>query len=304
MTDNIIQKLLQVVNAAPSDANAGYLSEKLVAGTDITISVENVPGNPGAKRLRIDAGGTPAVAQYTIDSNDNANGTGTAGPDPFAGVFNVAIGDSALNNYNTVGATFSRSIAIGLRALEFLEASNGNIAIGTDALGSMGDSSGDNVAIGSDAGINGGDGLEANVFLGAQSDVFDDLFDYIYSTALGSFSQITADDQIKMGDEFATVFISGFLQINEVEQDSTPMMGVATLVAGKVTVDHDAVQDNSRILLTVQSVGGSQGMISVGTRVADTSFDIDSSNAADTSTIMWMLIKPGDTYDPDYDPTP
>ncbi len=74
--------------------------------------------------------------------------------------------------------------------------------------------------------------------------------------------------------------------------DSVKKMGVATLVAGTVTVSNTYVVANSIIQLTCQSVGGTQGMLSVGTIVAGTSFVIDSSDVADTSIIYWEIKEP------------
>lgn len=66
-------------------------------------------------------------------------------------------------------------------------------------------------------------------------------------------------------------------------------LGTAVLVAGTVTVSTTAVTANSKIFLTCGVVGGTQGILSVGTIVAGTSFVINSSNAADTSSINWII---------------
>lgn len=70
-------------------------------------------------------------------------------------------------------------------------------------------------------------------------------------------------------------------------------IGTATLVAGTVTVSNTSVTANSLILLTVQVAGGTQGNLSIGTVVAGTSFDINSDNAADTSTVGYMIVEKG-----------
>ena len=66
--------------------------------------------------------------------------------------------------------------------------------------------------------------------------------------------------------------------------------GKATLVAGSVTVLNANVVAGSVIQLTHQVLGGTQGMLSVGTIVANTSFVINSSNALDTGIIGWTMI--------------
>lgn len=68
-------------------------------------------------------------------------------------------------------------------------------------------------------------------------------------------------------------------------------MGVATLVAGTVTVNNELITANTRVFLTVQTAGGTQGFLSV-TRVAGTSFTITSTSATETSTVAWLLVEP------------
>lgn len=69
-------------------------------------------------------------------------------------------------------------------------------------------------------------------------------------------------------------------------------VGVATLVAGTVTVSTTAVTANSRIFLTRDTPGGVVGDLSAPTAsiTAATSFVINSDNVADTSTINWFLV--------------
>ncbi len=66
----------------------------------------------------------------------------------------------------------------------------------------------------------------------------------------------------------------------------------AAMTAGTVTVSTTAVTASSKIFLTVNTPGGTQGVLSAPTAsiVAGTSFVINSSNAADTSTVNWLII--------------
>lgn len=68
-------------------------------------------------------------------------------------------------------------------------------------------------------------------------------------------------------------------------------MGTAVLVAGTVTVANTSVTATSRIILVNQAVGGTIGILSVGAITAGTSFVINSSNALDTSTVLWILLE-------------
>jgi hypothetical protein len=78
----------------------------------------------------------------------------------------------------------------------------------------------------------------------------------------------------------------------KLEDGANKSMGVATLVAGTVTVSNTRVQANSRIFLTGQNSSGTHGELAVSARAAGTSFTITSSNAADTRDIAWMIIEP------------
>ncbi len=66
--------------------------------------------------------------------------------------------------------------------------------------------------------------------------------------------------------------------------------GKATLVAGTVTVNTTAIDNSRLILLTRSTVSGTSGHLCSSNIVEGVSFDIDSSNALDTSTISWLLV--------------
>jgi len=68
--------------------------------------------------------------------------------------------------------------------------------------------------------------------------------------------------------------------------------GVATLVAGAVTVSLATVTAASRIFAFTQTPGGTVGFLHCSARVVSTSFTITSSNVLDTSTIAWFCIEP------------
>lgn len=70
-------------------------------------------------------------------------------------------------------------------------------------------------------------------------------------------------------------------------------IGQATLVAGSATVSTSSVDANSEIFLSVQAPGGTQGFLSIGTIIPNTSFVINSSDAADISAVNWWIIEVG-----------
>jgi len=95
-------------------------------------------------------------------------------------------------------------------------------------------------------------------------------------------------------DSFGVVTQTGNLALDSVgngifiKEGTNATMGVATLVAGTVTVNNTGVTANSRIFLTHQNNAGTPGFVSITAKVVGTSFTITSSNAADTSDIAWI----------------
>lgn len=79
-----------------------------------------------------------------------------------------------------------------------------------------------------------------------------------------------------------------------VKEGTNATMGVATLVAGTVTVNTTKVTANSRIQLTTQTLGTILRPAAVGVtaRTAGTSFTITSGDVTDTSTVAWVIVEP------------
>ena len=78
-----------------------------------------------------------------------------------------------------------------------------------------------------------------------------------------------------------------------VKEGSNAKMGTAVLNGTTaVTVSTTAVTATSRILLTINTPGGTPASPYVFTRTAGTSFQIKSTGASDTSTVVWMLVEP------------
>jgi hypothetical protein len=68
-------------------------------------------------------------------------------------------------------------------------------------------------------------------------------------------------------------------------------MGVATLVAGTVTVANTSITANSRVFTTIQAAGGTLGVHAIANIVPATSFDIVSNSVLDTSTVAYIIIE-------------
>jgi hypothetical protein len=78
-----------------------------------------------------------------------------------------------------------------------------------------------------------------------------------------------------------------------VAEGSNAKQGVATLVAGTVTVADTSVTASSRIFLTTNTPGGTVGSPYNSARTAGTSFTITSTSSTDTSTVAYEIFEPG-----------
>jgi hypothetical protein len=80
-----------------------------------------------------------------------------------------------------------------------------------------------------------------------------------------------------------------------IKEGANAKQGIATLVAGTVTVSNTSVTANSRIQLTVQSLGTvtSPKAVAITARTAGTSFTITSADNTDTSIVAYEIFEPG-----------
>ena len=79
----------------------------------------------------------------------------------------------------------------------------------------------------------------------------------------------------------------------KITEGTNARMGKATLVAGTVVLNTNAVTANSRIFLMDQTPnGGTPGTSYISARTAGTSFTITSTNAGDVSDVAWIIIEP------------
>lgn len=79
-----------------------------------------------------------------------------------------------------------------------------------------------------------------------------------------------------------------------VKEGANARSGVATLVAGTVTVANTSVTATTRIQLTAQSLGtvASPKALAVTARAAGASFTITSADVTDTSVVHWFMTEP------------
>lgn len=111
-------------------------------------------------------------------------------------------------------------------------------------------------------------------------------------------SAALANATAKIAAFYSDVFTTEKLAINVTGKLVWPtggaadVIGTATLVAGTVTVATTAVAAASKIFVSCNTPGGVLGFLSapVASIVAATSFVINSSNPADTSTVNWVIV--------------
>jgi hypothetical protein len=105
----------------------------------------------------------------------------------------------------------------------------------------------------------------------------------------GSTRLHTVNTMVTEGD-FVCDVAGGGLNLRE---GTNARSGVATLVAGAATVATTEVSANSRIQLTVQSLGTVSVPQAVGVtaRNAGTNFTITSAGGTDTSVVAWVIIE-------------
>lgn len=78
----------------------------------------------------------------------------------------------------------------------------------------------------------------------------------------------------------------------KIKEGSNAKLGAATLVGGSVTVTTTAVHSTSRVFVTANSSSSGHGALWVENVVAETSFDIKSTNILDDAMVAWVIFDP------------
>lgn len=101
---------------------------------------------------------------------------------------------------------------------------------------------------------------------------------------------ITAGAATLTGADFDIATAGRGLRVSE---GANGKQGIATMVAGTVTVPNTSVTANSRIFLEPEELGLLTGIVRVSARVVGTSFTITSTVATDTANVAWIIFEPG-----------
>lgn len=132
----------------------------------------------------------------------------------------------------------------------------------------------------------------------AGSEVSDLIFSGVNSGAEADIMTLKGSKQVQMNGYGTATFTGTAATYPAFTSDGTiiekkRIEGTATLVAGTVTVSNSDIATGTRIFVSCDTPGGTQGILStpVASIVNATSFVINSSNAADTSTVNWFFWK-------------
>lgn len=101
----------------------------------------------------------------------------------------------------------------------------------------------------------------------------------------GSIS-ITGSVNVFNGNIIANTLGTGL----QVKSGANCRIGTDVLVAGTKAVANTSITANSKVMMSVSALGGTQGILSY-TKNIGVGFTINSSNAADTSTVDWFIVE-------------
>jgi len=138
--------------------------------------------------------------------------------------------------------------------------------------------------VGTDAGLNGGNNFFVqDVKAGYPPRL---LIDGNGNLAIGKDSPNYKLDVV--GDIGITALGAGL----KIKEGTNAKLGITTLVNGAATVATSAVTATSRIMLTIQSPGGTVGSPYIQARVSNASFTIQSTSSSDQSVVAWLIVDP------------
>lgn len=265
-------------------AGGGNGSISLNGGTQV-IALNNQLG--GGTSITGSSGGTLHWTQQfnnsTLQFTDNINsvnqltispGSGTTGGIGVAGALSVS-GTSALNGATTVTSSSSFPLTIAGTSAVVTGLAMTNTHASTQIAIQFQQTGTEKWDFGMDSAGNG------------------TLDFFIYQAATGHLSlQIKTNDDVYLnGGNLMVDTVGKGLQIKE---GSNAKQGTVTLSAGTVTVSNTSVTANSRIFLTVTSLGTvtTPKAVAVTGRTAGTSFTITSADNTDTSTVAYEIFEP------------
>lgn len=260
-------------------------SGQTLIGALVNITSTSGGSNSYALRVKLNAGNTGGSANSTLENYNAVAGTGTT----------LNIGSAFTSPLaNVVNTMFASATTTGTNIGGYGDASGGNTNYGLvgKAVGTK--NSGVNIGTIGIAANAGTSPINIGGYFGMQT---------TEATIKGSSVALAADNGTTTSNIFeardggTSVFtvadggaITATGAINLTDGANKSVGVSAAMTAGTITISNTRVTANSRIFLTHATLGGTQGILSVGTIVAGTSFVINSSSATDTGTVNWLII--------------
>lgn len=263
--------------------------DAVAIGTDAGVAFActysiSIGSGPGCNGLNCIAIGRVASAGSSSNPESVAvgnNAVATKGAAAALGYLATAGGDSVAIGWGSQagagGNNRTESVAVGANADAI---ANGSVAIGKNT--AVSDLHTASIAIGYRA-----------VSAASQEAVFGQSDGSAYTLKrFYAWSSVSAQKMFHF-DEVTGLELQRIGQSLRIKEGANARAGVATLVAGTVTVNTTAVAATSRIHLDGQDAGtGVVGALTVSARTAATSFTILSTSATDDRVIAWWITDP------------
>lgn len=137
------------------------------------------------------------------------------------------------------------------------------------------------------------DGVVVTGFVANDESTYDSYVDF-HATHLGLTGQSA---NVRLNNDGLALDLGNFVLSSigsglKIKEGTNATQGIATLVAGTVTVANTKVTATTRIIVTRQNSSGVVGSPDVSSRVVGTSFTITSSNVGDTSDVAYVFFEP------------
>ena len=229
------------------------------------------------------ASGTTGIASLKANNGTGLNATGNYALAQGNGTLASGQASHAQGNSTTASGLASHAQGESTLASGFASHAQGD---GTTASGVASHAQGKNT-------IASGDSSHASGFGSTAAG----LFSFVHgtgSTASGIGTIVLGNNIIASGTN--TVYVPD-LAIQQEKKiyiatgGTNPTFGLATLIAGNATVTTTNVSAKSIVIITAQKPNGVIGALYVSARTPGTSFDIQSTNALDTSLVGWVILE-------------
>lgn len=290
-TNGTVRWIFRTGNTAETGSDAGSEIQLLArtdagAAIDTVISIVRATGGTMTLSRPVSMSSTLAVTGDFSVNSTKFTVAASSGNTVVAGTLAVTGVSTLTGNVNVGGATNTSAYVVN--------ASGGHISVaGAFAFRSFG--------LGTPSAVAAGDTEYLTLAQGTSGDAFLSIR-HTGAGAARDFTILTGSDteRLRVSGSAGTVTFTADAKLGTagnglyVKEGTNATMGSATLVLGVKVVSTTKVTANSRIFLTVESLGtiATPVAVSVTARTGGTSFTITSANLTDTSVIGWIIIEP------------